>query len=766
MHLRSVASVVLFTAAIAAPANTWAGTTITSVTVQPNRSSPRPPGTTIRWTARVKGGVKPYSYKWWVYDGAWRTVQDWSSKNTYAWTPTAVQGYMVAVWVRGGSSTLDEPERAASLEYFITKPASGPVTSAAIASDLASPQPSGASIRWTATTAGGVPPYSYKWWIYDGAWRTVQDWSANSTFVWTPTVAQGYMVAVWVRSAGVTLDEPERAASIEYFIYTPIATMTLQSDVASPQRTGAPVVWTANAAGGTPPYTFKWWQSDGSTWQVLQEWSASNRYVWTPLAPNPAYTIRVWARSAGVSADRPDREASAAYQIRPGVTDLTLTPDSSPPRPIDTPITWTATAAGGVSPYRFKWWVYDESGWTLLQDWTTSASYTWRPRTYYAGYRVAVWVRSADNDTDVPERSVSVAFPIQRPADDPSCSYTVVPTAMTVGPDNGTAEVHVTTATGCPWTAAITSGGVVEHIEPDQGIGSARLTLSIANNTSSEPRYGSITVARQRIELTQAGRAPDPVCNYSLSSSLETIPAEGGTRSVDVVTTSRCGWSASSDAGWIHVVDGASGVGPGRVTIAVDSNGGDGRSATLLFAGRGLDVLQTGRDPDTATPILTWQDRPVSVAQGSIVFRPYGPIIWESYPDRHAPALGDCFGNCGAGCSSGFNPCGGRTQWWELQVVSEPEPVEGSGHQDVLCYGDTLYLYDFVRYRAMGRWVYHGHSALGCVQHDSLCPEATWLGCLAFAGCGTEWDEDWSYEDVVIGSKAVDIQELGPGSCE
>jgi hypothetical protein len=336
---------------------------------------------------------------------------------------------------------------------------------------------------------------------------------------------------------------------------------------------------------------------------------------------------------------------------------------------------------------------------------------------------------------------------------------------ITVGPENGSGEVHVTTSDGCPWDAAITSGGIVESLEPTEETGSATITYSIANNTGSEPRYGTLRVAGKDVGLTQAGRFSDPVCNYSLSSSLDTVPLEGGSRFVDVITTPGCSWSALSSASWVQLVGSASGVGPGRLTYSVDANTGGGRSTSLLVASRGLDLLQVGRDPVTETPILTWDEVPVSVDQDSILYRPFQAYIWESYPNRHAPELGECFGNCGAGCSSRFNPCGGRTQWWELKILTEPEHIEGSRWQDIRCYDDFFYLYDFERYRAMGRWIYHGHSAAGCLIHDSACPEATWLGCLAFGGCGTEWDKDWSYDDLVIASKVAEIQELGPGVC-
>jgi hypothetical protein len=66
-------------------------------------------GHVITFTATATGGRAPYQYKWWVSDGAASTVgQNWSTNNTFAWTPTqAKPGYRITVWVRSASSTID-----------------------------------------------------------------------------------------------------------------------------------------------------------------------------------------------------------------------------------------------------------------------------------------------------------------------------------------------------------------------------------------------------------------------------------------------------------------------------------------------------------------------------------------------------------------------------------------------------------------------------------------------------------------------------------
>src|SRR5262244_2243398 len=66
----------------------------------------------------------------------------------------------------------------------------------------------------------------------------------------------------------------------------------LTAESASPMP-GTTVALTAIAAGGTAPYQFKWWLWDGATWTVLQDWSASNTFAWTPSTSNPSYAVAV-----------------------------------------------------------------------------------------------------------------------------------------------------------------------------------------------------------------------------------------------------------------------------------------------------------------------------------------------------------------------------------------------------------------------------------------------------------------------------------------
>src|SRR4029077_6426541 len=87
-------------------------------------------------------------------------------------------------------------------------------------------------------------------------------------------------------------------------------------------------------------------------------------------------------------------------------------------------------------------------------------------------------------------RTVTV---IQSPGSAP-CTFTVSPTALIPGAAASSSSSSVTTASGCSWTATsndawltITSGA--------SGSGNGTVAFSIAANTATSPRTGTLTIA-------------------------------------------------------------------------------------------------------------------------------------------------------------------------------------------------------------------------------------------------------------------------------
>jgi hypothetical protein len=203
----------------------------------------------------------------------------------------------------------------------------------------------------------------------------------------------------------------------------PLTLSSLTANLTAPQVVATPVTFTATATNGTAPYAYKWWLFDGTNWTILQNWSASNTYTWTPSAANSAFRVAVWVRNSGSTADaydNPQSNGSIAFPVNPATaaTPLTLTgltSNLSAPQAIGTPITFTAIASGGTAPYQFKWFVFDGKTWTEMQNWSTSNTWTWTPTSAGGKTRVGVWVRSAGSTVDAydnPAANGSIAFDI------------------------------------------------------------------------------------------------------------------------------------------------------------------------------------------------------------------------------------------------------------------------------------------------------------------------------------------------------------------
>lgn len=95
---------------------------------------------------------------------------------------------------------------------------------------------------------------------------------------------------------------------------------------------------------------------------------------------------------------------------------------------------------------------------------------------------------------------------------------------------------------------------------------------------------------------------PPPACTFTLSTSSLSVTAAGGPNSIGVVTAARCSWSAASDRGWMPITGGASGTGPGSVTVELSANTGESsRTGTLTIAGLAVAVVQEGRAPCVIT---------------------------------------------------------------------------------------------------------------------------------------------------------------------
>jgi hypothetical protein len=402
--------------------------TVGSLSMQADKTAPQFEQTRITFSATPTGGVAPYEYQWWIYDGAtWNLTQDWSGSDRFSWLPTTSNAqFQVGARVRSAGNVDNVPEATAAMPFAIAPRNSARATQVALTANRNAPQAPFTPITWSAAPVGGSA-HEYKWLLSDGAtWSVLSNWSSNASFVWTPGTANSrYRVGVWVRSGGNTADSYEASAEQGFAVEltrppTPrVNSVVLTSNRNAPQAPGTTVVWSATPAGGTAPYDFKWSVFDGHNWQVVLNWGRSPTFTWTPTSANPSYRVAVWVRSAGSTNDYFEASAEQGFPVATSgsgvgpVTSVALSANRVAPQPAGTTIAWTATSNGGVGPHQYKWFVYDGSQWNVVRDWSTASTFTWTPTTPNARYRVAVWVRSAGNTNDYFQVSAENGFPIQ-----------------------------------------------------------------------------------------------------------------------------------------------------------------------------------------------------------------------------------------------------------------------------------------------------------------------------------------------------------------
>jgi hypothetical protein len=193
------------------------------VQISVDKQAPQPAGQPVTFTASYFPNTQ---YRWWLHDGQnWQPLTNWSSRNTYTWTPTMPnQSYNVAVWTKQATNPADQPEQTRQISFPVVAAAQGSAPAAAapgaagsltITTDKRSPQPTGTSITARVPSS---PNTLYRWWIFDGqSWHLARDWSPSSTFTWAPSVENpAYQLGVWAKPANTPGDTAQQIGSLHF----------------------------------------------------------------------------------------------------------------------------------------------------------------------------------------------------------------------------------------------------------------------------------------------------------------------------------------------------------------------------------------------------------------------------------------------------------------------------------------------------------------------------------------------------------------------
>jgi hypothetical protein len=132
--------------------------------------------------------------------------------------------------------------------------------------------------------------------------------------------------------------------------------------------------------------------------------------------------------------------------------------------------------------------------------------------------------------------------------------------------------IRVSTAPECQWTLSKDAAWLSVE-EPLQGQGAGTRRIWAAANEDTPARSAMISLADQKVVLTQPGQGD---CAYQITPTNAVLPRAGRTADVSVTTTAGCRWTATTDAPWLHL-GAASASGSGRLSYHADANPGTGR---------------------------------------------------------------------------------------------------------------------------------------------------------------------------------------------
>ena len=179
---------------------------------------------------------------------------------------------------------------------------------------------------------------------------------------------------------------------------------------------------------------------------------------------------------------------------------------------------------------------------------------------------------------------------------------TVTPTSVSV-PSTGSppSTLSVVTGTSCPWTASSTASWITVTGATGSGIGWVNYT--VAANSASSSRTGTIIVAGLNGSVTVTVNQAASSCVYTVTPTSFTVPSQGTTSALSVSSGTSCTWTAVSNASWITITSGGSGSGIGGVNFVVAANTGAARTGTLTVAGKTVTFSQaagSGTTPPVA----------------------------------------------------------------------------------------------------------------------------------------------------------------------
>ena len=177
------------------------------------------------------------------------------------------------------------------------------------------------------------------------------------------------------------------------------------------------------------------------------------------------------------------------------------------------------------------------------------------------------------------------------------CVTSISPTSQTFEAAGGTGTVTVAAPLTCGWQVS-SNNDFITVAPGTRGNGDGSFSYTVAANTSTTQRQGTLSIGGVALTVTQNGSCPVTLSPASLSvdggGRVESPLVGGSPIPVTLTMSGSCSWTATSNApDWLRV-NLPSGAGSATILVTIfQNNSGQTRSGVLTIAGQTIPVTQT-----------------------------------------------------------------------------------------------------------------------------------------------------------------------------
>ena len=325
-------------------------------------------GNSVTLSASSTGGNGSVTYQ---FSANNEVIQAYGSAKTCTWKPSKAGVYTIKVTAKDSAGNTASDDKTIAVTEVTQELKNNSTISATSINK-------GSSVTMNASATGGTAPYTYTYSCKSpsSSSYTTLSTTTETSYKHTPTTAGTYSYAVKVTDAAGETATKTFTVTVKGDVVTELQNNSTIS--ATSINLGSSINMTASAAGGTAPYSYKYFvkAQGSSSWTALTGVTTATILTYKPSkAGIYQYAVRVF--------DSNGKYVTKYFTVKvnsvvPSTISCTISATSIT---LGSSIKMTAKATGDAAPYKYKYFVKPEGelDWTALTSVTTATTCTHKP---------------------------------------------------------------------------------------------------------------------------------------------------------------------------------------------------------------------------------------------------------------------------------------------------------------------------------------------------------------------------------------------------